>query len=238
MMYKHGISFKNPQAMPIPITARTPEFIAFTSLPSSKMWSKRMPVWEEEKQMFIPKGGVDMLGSLGQPRIRSWMRSIKPIASRVATESRPYRYGAITAMLPAAAKKERLTWAKAAGTSFSPYERRYYKRSFARRLGTKTMEVPSFSEFALGEITVNTGGSAVRSVTGFLQNLLTTGAEAYKVQQETKLAKVQAQIQAGEAAMMQAARGTIESPKFPYMLGIGGAVLLGAMMYLKKKGKR
>ena len=102
-------------------------------------------------------------------------------------------------------------------------------------------EMPTFGEVGLGQATVSTAPKLVeRSFWGSLTSILTTGAEFAIKQQETKMAKIQAEIAAQEAMSKEAERGIATASvmqKLPWILGIGGGALLVTMLVIRRKRK-
>lgn len=255
-VYQHGISFRNPRPEPIPYQDNVPSYIAYAQPATGPKgrFGRRKTAWAATGRAYVPRGGfemikdtpqVDGLGSWlsrtvgrvnpGRPELfrRELPKRETPISSIAATR---LRLGGANAMI-------RRTAILAASRPKRPTDSGFIQRMFRkdralRGLGLSGISsTPTFGELALGEAQAPTAtsGTAVRSsFTGFLQNVLTTGADIYKTQQETKLQQLKAQVQAGEAAMIESLRRAGTS-NLPMILGVGGAAVLAATLLLKKK---
>lgn len=119
-----------------------------------------------------------------------------------------------------------------------PLWRKDIKKRVSRQLGCSCGNMPTFDELGLGQAaTPTTTSTAVtRNFWGSLTNLLTAGTEVFQKREEAKIAKIQAEITATEAALRAEARPSIVSASsLPWILGIGGSALLISTLVLKKK---
>lgn len=236
-VYRHGISFKNPAPVPIPYRDGEPSFITYgaPATGSKGTFGTRKPFWLATKEKFYPREGFEMIKNTPEvDGLGAWLSPFrKRMASRAAT-------GVVRAPSMRMADRKR---ALMHGRSRSVNQRggaifRVVRKQMARKnLGLSGISnMPTYGELALGEAQAPTAasGTVVRSgFTGFLQNLLTTGADIYKTQQESKVLALKSQIQAGEQAMMSSIQRSPVS--VPMMLGIGGAALLAITLVMKKK---
>ena len=239
-VYKHGVSFRNPKPMPIAFVDSEPSFIEY-SRPATKstgVFSTRRPAWAATSRRYIPRGGFEMIRDTPEvDGLGSWFGDMRRRAIKrrpIAATGRSQARGLFMARRKAALVRPTGPGRRDTASMF----RGIRKRAAWRNLGLSGIsDTPTFGELALGQAQAPTAtsGTVVRSsVTGFLQNLLTTGAHIYKTAQETKLQQLKAQVQAGESAMMESFKrpGTLS---MPMILGIGGAALLATTLLMKKK---
>lgn len=235
-VYKHGISFKNPLPGRIPYSDVAPSFIQYATpaTRSKGTFSTRTPAWIATEERYHPRGRYDAMRNMPSvDGLEGWRDRLFGKRSQSAT--RPSGWLANT--MAKRSRRMASTNAQPVGQRNAAVLRRIRKLQAGKALGLSGIsDLPTYGELSLGEAQAPTAASntvARSSVTGFLQNLLTTGASLYQTQQEAKVLALRTQVQAGEAALRTGAPTSAMS--LPMMLGIGGVALLATTMLLKKK---
>lgn len=216
-IYYSGIGFKNPTIPSISYT-RGEEFITYSrSNPRKGVWNSMLPAWEESPNRPFRRnayhGGIDNMDSYS---LGGWLN----IAIKKAKAK------------PMSTNRFTIPKSKRGFTSMA-------MQAIRDNLHVQSRSIPSYAARGLGEISTagNSAPSAFTSVTGFLQNLVSTGAGLYQTQQATKLAQITAQTKAIEASLYDRMKETTsKTSTTTLILGIGGAALFTLMM-LKRKRK-